>query len=304
MTLTAAPPQPVAVAPAEPGSGRGPTTALIVGSALTLFAVCLLSFFFQVTVLSQVKYDRTQQVLYANYRSDLANALAPTGQTSEDGRLLAPGTAVAVLRIPALGLRQVVVEGTSGGDLTAGPGHRRDTVMPGQAGTSVLMGRRSAYGGPFGNVDTLSTGDLIYVVTGQGEHTYRVLGVRHTGDPVPKSPAAGAGRLTLITGAGQPFFPTDVLHVDADLVTPVQATGPRPLRAASLPAGEKAMASDETAWVPLLLWGQALLIVAFAVSWARIRWGRWQAWIVGVPMLAVIGSTVADHAVQLLPNLL
>ncbi|MFD1273890.1 sortase domain-bontaining protein [Streptomyces kaempferi] len=69
-------------------------------------------------------------------------------QTDQQGDLLAPGTPVALIDIPAAHLHQVVLEGTDSGVLTDGPGHRRDTPLPGQSGTSVLMGRAAAYGGP------------------------------------------------------------------------------------------------------------------------------------------------------------
>ena len=37
------------------------------------------------------------------------------------------------MQIPAIGLHDVViVEGTDSGDLRDGPGHRRDTPLPGQ----------------------------------------------------------------------------------------------------------------------------------------------------------------------------
>jgi hypothetical protein len=35
-----------------------------------------------------------------------------------------------------------------------------------------------------------------------------------------------------------------------------------------------------------------------------VRWGRWQAWIVGVPVLLAVGLAVADLASSFLPNLL
>ncbi|MFF5172688.1 sortase [Micromonospora sp. NPDC000089] len=279
-------------------------TAQVVGTSLTLLAVLLLGFVAHLTLVSRLQYQRDQQVAYADLRGELANATAPTGQVDPQGRLLAPGTPVAVLRIDKIGLRQVVLEGTSAGVLTGGPGHRRDSVLPGQPGTSVLLGRRAAYGGPFGRIDLLSTGDTINVATGQGEHEYRVQAVRHTGDVVPPPLAPGAGRLTLISADGQPFLPQDVLRVDADLVSPAQEVGPRPITAANLPRTELPMATDPSAWTPLLLWSQALFAAVLAFSWLRARWGRWQAWVTGVPVLAALGAAVADQVSQLLPNLL
>ncbi len=64
------------------------------------------------------------------------------------------------------------------------------------------------------------------------------------------------------------------------------------------------MARDPDAWMPLVLWGQALLVAALALAWARIRWGGWQTWLVGVPVLGALGLAAADQAARLLPNLL
>jgi LPXTG-site transpeptidase (sortase) family protein len=92
---------------------------------------------------------------------------------------------MAVLEIPALDLHEVVFEGTTSGVLQDGPGHRRDTVFPGQEGTSVIMGRQATYGGPFGRLDVLQPGEPFTITTGQGAHTYHVTGVRREGDPQP-----------------------------------------------------------------------------------------------------------------------
>ncbi|WP_344406931.1 sortase, partial [Dactylosporangium fulvum] len=287
--------------PARSGSGLH-----VAGSALTVLALLLIGVTVQVTLLSQLRHARSQQTAYADFRAAVAEATAPVGQTGQDGALLAPGTAVAVLRIPALGVRQVVFEGTAGGVLQAGPGHRRDTPLPGQPGTSVLMGRRATYGAPFAELFRLNSGDEIQVVTGQGEFSYRVLGVRHAGDLAPQPLEPDRSRLTLMTADGPMFFPTDVLRVDADLTdgsAPAPAP-PRRLTFAGLPDAEQAMAGDPAAWMPLVLWAQALCAAAFAITWARRRWGAVQAWVVGVPVLGAVGVATADTVARLLPNVL
>jgi sortase A len=87
-------------------------------------------------VLSSVQESRSQVLEYARLRGELAGQVAPLGPT-------APGSPVAVLDIPGIGVRNmVVVEGTSPENLTLGPGHLRDTPLPGQAGVSEIFGRR------------------------------------------------------------------------------------------------------------------------------------------------------------------
>lgn len=306
-------PQPAPSPPPRPGPPAVRLALQLPGIALSILAAVALGFVVHLTLLSQLQYERNQQTAFADFRAELARGTAPVGQTrlefpdgAEEGveHLVAPGSAVAVLRIPAIGLRTVVFEGTSGEVLQRGPGHRRDSVLPGQPGTSVLMGRRAAYGGPFRDLDLLLPGDRIIVTTGQGEHEYRVLGPRYPGEPAPPALAQGKGRMTLVTADGDPFVPQDILRVDADLVSPAQPAPARKFGAASLPPAEAALATDAGAWTPLMLWGQALLLATLAITYLRTRWGGWQAWIVGAPVLLALGLAIADQAARLLPNLL
>nr|WP_281387035.1 sortase [Jiangella mangrovi] len=217
---------------------------------------------------------------------------------------MAFGTPVAILEIPALGLSEVVLEGTTSDVMRSGPAHRRDTVLPGQEGTSVIMGRRTTYGGPFNRIHTLRPGDQITAVTGQGEHLYEVIGVRREGDPLPEPARDGEGRLTLVTADGRPLLPSGVLRVDAELVSDAQPAPARSLTTASLPASEDTLATDDQAWYPLVLLGQALLLAVAGTVWVRNRLGHWQAWVVGIPVIAALGLTAADQVARLLPNLL
>lgn len=312
--------------PARRGGQRTRATAPAAGAyipavALQILAVVALGFIVHVVLLSQVQHDRDQQTAHAAFRSDLAHALAPVGQLAPpelpepgpvdqdqeaepEDRLMALGTPVAVLEIPRLGLTEVVLEGTTSDVMRSGPAHRRDTVLPGQEGTSVIMGRRTTYGGPFSRIHTLTAGDQVIAVTGQGEHIYRVTGVRREGDPLPPPAEDGQGRLTLVTADGRPLLPSGVLRVDAELVSDPHPAPARSLTTASLSPNEDTMAGDDGAWYPLVLLGQALLLAVAATVWARQRLGHWQAWVVGIPVIAAIGLTTADQVARLLPNLL
>ncbi|GIG66412.1 sortase [Phytomonospora endophytica] len=282
-----------------------PVPAKVFGTVVTIVSALLLAFVAHLTVVSALRHDRAQQTAFADFRFELANGTAPVGQTDLDtGRLHEPGTPVAVLAVPSLGLREVVFEGTTSTVLTSGPGHRRDTELPGQAGTSVIYGRQATYGGPFARVAELAPGDVVNVATGQGEHAYRVSGVRRAGDPEPPALAPGAGRLTLVTADGPAFTPEGVVWVDADLTTPAQPVPPKPLAARALNTGEEAMAWETDSGPGLLLWGQTLLLAIGAVIWIRLRKGLWHAWIVGVPVLSAAGLTFFTELSRLLPNLL
>lgn len=258
----------------------------------------------ELVVVSAVQQRSSQQRLFDRFRAELAAGTAPVGPTDLDGRLVQVGEPVAFLEIPSIGLRQVIVEGTTSGALTVGPGHRRDTPLPGQAGVSVVAGRRAAFGGPFARIAELGRGDEITVTTGQGAFEFTVLGVRREGDPLPAPPSTRDGRLVLATAAGRPLLPQGVLRVDAELRDEAQPGPRRLVTGASLPAAEELLGSDTSRLWTLTLWLQALAALAVGAVWAWHRWGRAQAWVVFVPPLLVVSLYVSDHVAQLLPNLL
>jgi sortase (surface protein transpeptidase) len=275
----------------------------LVRAALMMVFIVSFTLLVQLVWVSTWQAKSAQKQAYDRFGAELAQGTAPIGPTDAEGRELAPGAPVALVEIPAIGVKQVVAEGTAPGVLFGGPGHRRDTPLPGQAGTSVLYGRRATFGGPFRRIGELDSGDVVRVTTGQGVFQYRVLGVRKEGDPVPPAPAAGASRLLLATAAGRPYLPDGVLRVDADLDgTPVGGPA-RLVTTAELPAVERLMAADTgTLWV-LAFWLQALTLVVLAAVWAWHRWGHAQAWVVFVPPLLLVGLAVAGEAARLLPNL-
>ncbi len=297
------PPPTVVAAVATPTPEINPTLRTV-SQMLSIIAVLLLGFLLQLTVVGAMQHSRDQAQAFRELRTQLAIGTAPVGAVgAEDGVLLPSSTPVAILEIARLNLREVVLEGSSSGVLMSGAGHRRDTVLPGQGGTSVVLGRRGAYGGPLGGIADLRPTDEIVVTTGQGRHTFSVIGVRRAGDPLPAPLKSGQGRLTLVTSDGPVFRPTDVLRVDAALTSPTQETGVR-IPAAALPENEAAMAGDASALLSLMLWAPLLVAASIGVVWVRYRAGRWQAWVIGVPVLGLLGLAVIDTTAALLPNLL
>jgi hypothetical protein len=95
-----------------------------------------------------------------------------------------------------------------------------------------------------------------------------------------------------------------LIEVDARLTTEPVPSSAMPLTAAMLPASDLPMAGNSAAWLGLLLWGELLLLAAIASVWLTARWGRWQAWVVVVPVLAALGLAVSLQAIALMPNLL
>ena len=286
----------------------------LVGSMTTLLAVMLFAFVAQMVLIGPIQQVRAQNVLYKDFRSQLANGVAPTGQLGaakkedggyvlDDNTLVTIGAPVALMTIPDIGVKEVVVQGTTSRVLMNGPGHRQDTPLPGQAGTVVIFGRQATYGGPFRHISTLRRGAEIAFTTGQGDMLYKVTGIRRAGDPAPVADA-GAARLTLMTGDGTPYMPSGIVRVDAELVTTKVPASTRPLTASALESNEGPMSSDRNVVLPLLLWSQLLLLLAVVLAGVRVVWGRWQSWIVSVPILGFVGFHVAGLLAGLLPNLI
>ncbi len=268
---------------------------------LYMLAAILFGFLAHVTILGTLEHNRDQQVAYDDLRLSMAEGTPPVGPV--EGKAIALGEPIARMAIPAIGLEEIVLAGTTSGVLRSGPGYRRDTVLPGQAGTSVVMGRRMAFGGPFSAIGQLVAGDEIKVVTGQGEALYKVLGVRRAGDPQPPRLAAGGGRITLITTTGSRFAASGVDRVDADLVAAAQPAATPAFTAATLPANERVLGGEPGGLGPAVAWGALLAVGAFFVTGLRTYWGRWQTWVVAIPVLGYLGMEVTDNAARILPNL-
>ena len=291
--------------PRRPPVTPGQLVTRTFGASLLILAVTALSFVAWVGLFSSLHYDKAQLNAYDTLRPELAMGTAPNGPTlpNNPAQLVPMGAPVAVLSIPAIGLRTVILQGTTGSVLEDGPGHLRDTVMPGQAGISVILGRQTAYGGPFGGLAGLVPGDSIKVVTGQTVATYKVIDLRRAGDPLPPTLAAGAGRMTLVTADGAPLEPSGILYVDANETSKPQPS-PGVVLSGYLSPTENAMSTDQGAWLPIVLWGQLLVLVAFALSWLWTAWGKWQTWVIAIPTVGFLVLAIADQATRLLPNLI
>lgn len=274
------------------------------GVAWLLLSTLLLGFVVHVSLIGSLQHGRAQYVLYQQLRSDLALAIAPLGQLDVDKKLVANGTPIGVITIERLDVNEVFVQGTRPEDLISGPGHRRDSVMPGQEGTTILMGRQATYGGPFSGLSELVPGDRIEIVTGQGTSTYEVFGVRQEGDLLPSPLQAGEGRLELITADGIPLAPSGALFIDASLESELQETPSPVFTKEVLDPAELAMGSDSRAWFTTLFWLQWLAVAVVALRWVRSRWGMWQTWVISLPILIALGAATAGAAMTALPNLL
>lgn len=272
---------------------------MVASTALTMLTLVCLWTVLQLLVLGALSQQRAQDLLYGELRTQLAGATAPVGP------VVPVGDPVALLSIPAISLEQVVVEGTASGDTLAGPGHRRDTPLPGQEGTAVVYGRAATYGAPFAQLTELVPGDEIAVVAGQGRIRFQVLGVRRAGEPLPPPPDAGRARLTLVTAEGSgrlsALTPETTVYVDAEATKAFPAPAGRPT---AVPLSETAMASDRGAMPLLALHLALLLALTLGVIATRQRWSPALVWVVASPLALALAWASTDVVMRLLPNLI
>ena len=87
---------------------------------------------------------------------------------------VAIGDPLTRIVIPAIGVKTLVVEGTTESALRAGAGHYVNTPLPGEVGNVAIAGHRTTYGKPFADLDRLKPGDEILLETPIGTHTYKV----------------------------------------------------------------------------------------------------------------------------------
>ncbi|MEK2491410.1 class E sortase [Kitasatospora purpeofusca] len=291
----AAPPSAPAPETAPAGSdGSGRTAKRIrflqAAWAVSLLAALTMGFVGYLFTLSHVQQKHFQSTAYKSFRDQLGKATAPTGKAAD-------GSPVALLDIPAIGLHQVVVvEGTTGRDLMRGPGHRRDTALPGQTGVAVLFGRGATFGAPFGELNKLRVGDRIEATTGQGKFTYTVNVYGDEDHPIV-DPVRN--RLVLVTSDSN-WIPESTVMIGARLDgDPVANPGGRP---ATVPY-DKALAADKGALAALQLWTLGLLGAVVAVVVLARYWHRSAAYLSLAPVVGALLWAVYENAAALLPNL-
>jgi sortase A len=87
---------------------------------------------------------------------------------------LSEGDSLTRIRIPAVNLDMVVVQGTGTSALRAGAGHYINTPLPCDIGNVGIAGHRTTFGKPFANLDRLKPGDTIELDTPIGGCVYTV----------------------------------------------------------------------------------------------------------------------------------
>ena len=262
-------------------------------------------------------------VAYQLWGTNLAEARSQRGLTNEIEAALGPGgvgggldpssvpppapegEAIAIIKIPKIGVEKAVVEGVGVPELKKGPGHYPKTPLPGQPGNSAIAGHRTTYGAPFYRLDELTNGDKIFVTTRQGRFEYRVTEKTVvTPKAVEVLDNTPDNRLTLTTCEPR-FSAAKRLIIVAALIGEAAAAPPP-----SAPAGEavpaasidgEGLSGDPSAKGPAISWGlvaAAMYLMIYALS--RI-WRKWPAYLLGAPVFLVVLFFFFENFARLLP---
>ena len=257
--------------------------------------VLLLGLFVYAKVFTPMAEDRAQALLEKEFTPALLNGVAPVGYPIESG------TPVALIEIKDINVRRVVVEGTRAEELAKGPGHLVGSAIPGQPGTSAILGRSSRYGSAFARLDELKAGQEVTVTTAQGVHTYEVVDstLRSANDS-----AAFTGErnmLLLITGVGG-ASPDQRLVVRALLTSPVFPAGAAATEVQTTTA-ELGLEGSTKSPMQLALWLFLLMILLVVTILLTEKTGKRVTWLIAIPLITVALFQVWHHATLMYPSI-
>jgi sortase A len=257
---------------------------------------------------------REQSRLKSDFETELARARATTSTTAPGPTTTTvppppppPGDAVAMLRVPKIGIDDAVVQGVAVSDLRKGPGHYPETPLPGQFGNAAIAGHRTTYGAPFNRLDELAPGDEIEVTTVQGSYRYEVDEQRDADgnvsghlivqpsqvevlEPTPDPTRPGTNLATLTLTTCNPKYSAAERLVVRATWTPVSETSPAPTAPppTATPASDIGLSGEEASAGPTVWWGVVTAAVGGAWWWMFHRYRRWTTWLAGAIPFAIV----------------
>jgi sortase A len=222
---------------------------------------------------------------------------------------------VGLLSIPKIGLLDAIVEGVGEAQLEQGPGHYPGTPLPGEPGNVAIAGHRTTYAHPFYNLNELSPGDSIYILTEQGFFHYKVADTQVVAPTDVSVLATVANRSTLtLTTCNPRYSAATRLVVTADFDPgPGKSTAPARSTTTTVPRGGTQIATipgdsltgtSNSTW-PVVLWS-VLTVIAAVVVWSIWRRSprkfRWLIVVLGVPAVCLCLLTAFEHISLALPG--
>jgi len=283
-----------------------------VGRVLTTLGILILVFVAYQLWGTSFYTDRAQDDLASDFAEALGRAPNRPSTTATTSPVPSPttttttteppppppvGEAVARIRIPKIGLDNIVVNGISREDLRKGPGHYPDTPLPGQLGNAAIAGHRTTYGAPFGDLDQLARGDRIAIRTLEGSFDFdvtdllvvdpsdvAVLQPTHEDRGDPSSPLLATLTLTTCTPK---YSAAQRLIVKAELSKHDNPL-PAPKFAKRRHLREEGLSGNEGSKLPTVLLGVVTALVGGAWWLAFHRHPRWTTWLFGAVPFAVV----------------
>jgi sortase A len=240
-----------------------------------------------------ISETNSQEIRHALDEAAALNKL-PTGPPVTAPRTADPaeGEPIGDIRIPVIGVSQVVVEGTNTPDLRKGPGHYIGTPLPGQDGNASVAGHRTTYGHPFYNLDGVKVGDPIVLTTLQGIFVYdatKSFVVSPSDNSVIKN--SFANMLTLTT-CNPRFSASTRLVVQATLAHSqlFPNTGLPVAHLKADPKSNNLAGNSNVELTQTLFWGFLVVVLLGSILYTtwRFRRQRWVIWGVGTLGMLVL----------------
>src|SRR5205807_499424 len=138
-------------------------------------AVSVLSVLLLIAGVAMLAYPFATNLYQNRLQDKLSKQLAsPSLKQKYRNRAIGVGDSLTRIKVPAIGVNVVVVEGTTPTALRAGAGHYSQTPLPCEKGNVAIAGHRTTYGKPFADLDQMRTGDQIELDTPVGGCIYEL----------------------------------------------------------------------------------------------------------------------------------
>jgi len=138
-------------------------------------AVSVLSVLLLIGGVALLAYPFATNLYQHRLQSKLSKELAsPTLKQKYRSHSLGVGDSLTRIKMPAINVDVVVVEGITPTALRAGAGHYSQTPLPCEKGNVAIAGHRTTYGKPFADIDQLRVGDQIELDTPIGGCVYEL----------------------------------------------------------------------------------------------------------------------------------
>jgi sortase A len=138
-------------------------------------AVSIVSVLLLIGGVAMLAYPFATNLYQDRLQDKLSKQLAsPLLKQKYRNRAIGVGDSLTRIKMTAIHVDTVVVEGTTPTALRAGAGHYAQTPLPCEKGNVAIAGHRTTYGKPFADIDQLRVGDQVELNTPIGGCVYEL----------------------------------------------------------------------------------------------------------------------------------